>query len=48
MMALQRISLPVRRQVITRLNPTGDALNPGAMRVLYQANYDQLVLDRFS
>jgi lysine N6-hydroxylase len=48
MVALQRISLPIRRQVITRLNPTGDALTPGAMRGLYQANYDRmLVLDRF-
>jgi lysine N6-hydroxylase len=48
MMSLQRLSLPIRRQVIARLDPTGDALTPGAMRGLYQANYDRmLALDRF-
>jgi lysine/ornithine N-monooxygenase len=37
-----------RREVIERLNPTGDALTPGAMRMLYQANYDgMLELGRF-
>ncbi|MGH3879731.1 MAG: SidA/IucD/PvdA family monooxygenase [Actinophytocola sp.] len=46
--ALQRLSPVTRRQVIERLNPTGDALTPGAMRTLYQANYDGLLeLDRF-
>lgn len=46
--ALQRLSPVTRRQVIERLNPTGDALTPGAMRMLYQANYDgMLALDRF-
>jgi lysine N6-hydroxylase len=46
--ALQRLSPPTRRQVIEELNPTGDALTPGAMRVLYQANYDALLeLGRF-
>jgi lysine N6-hydroxylase len=46
--ALQRLSPVTRRQVIERLNPTGDALTPGAMRMLYQANYDGLLaLDRF-
>jgi lysine N6-hydroxylase len=46
--ALQRLSPPTRRRVIQGLNPTGDALTPGAMRVLYQANYDgMLTLGRF-
>lgn len=46
--ALQRLSPLTRRQVIERLNPTGDALTPGAMRALYQANYDGLLeLGRF-
>lgn len=46
--ALQRLSPVTRKQVIERLNPTGDALTPGAMRMLYQANYDGLLaLDRF-
>jgi lysine N6-hydroxylase len=46
--ALQRLSPPTRRHVIERLNPTGDALTPGAMRVLYQANYDAMLeLGRF-
>ncbi|MDQ2835963.1 MAG: SidA/IucD/PvdA family monooxygenase [Actinomycetota bacterium] len=46
--ALQRMSLPTRRRVIEGLEPTGDALTPGAMRNLYQANYDRmLALDRF-
>lgn len=41
--ALQRLSAPTRRSVIERLNPTGDALTPGALRVLYQANYDAML-----
>jgi lysine N6-hydroxylase len=46
--ALQRLSLPTRRRVIESLNPTGDALTPGAMRGLYQANYDRMLeLGRF-
>ena len=46
--ALQKLSPPTRREVIDGLNPTGDALTPGAMRALYQANYDRyLELDRF-
>lgn len=48
MEALQRLSPTTRRRVIEGLNPTGDALTPGAMRVLYQANYDGLLeLGRF-
>ena len=46
--ALQKLSPATRRDVIKRLDPTGDALTPGAMRALYQANYDGLLeLDRF-
>lgn len=46
--ALQRLSSVTRRRVIQQLNPTGDALTPGAMRGIYQANYDRMVeLDRF-
>src|SRR5690606_13967210 len=29
--------------IIKALDPTGDALTPGALRVLYQANYDALL-----
>jgi lysine N6-hydroxylase len=41
--ALQRLSPPTRRDVIRRLDPTGDALTPGALRGLYQANYDAML-----
>lgn len=41
--ALQKLSLPTRRRIIKGLDPTGDALTPGAMRALYQANYDALL-----
>jgi lysine N6-hydroxylase len=48
MRALQRLSPPTRRRIIKGLDPTGDALTPGAMRGLYQANYDRLLeLGRF-
>ena len=48
MRALQKLSLPTRRRIIKGLDPTGDALTPGAMRGLYQANYDRmLALGRF-
>jgi lysine N6-hydroxylase len=46
--ALLRLSPPTRRQVIERLEPTGDALTPGAMQRLYQENYDAMLqLGRF-
>lgn len=46
--ALQRLSPSTRRDVIKRLDPTGDALTPGALRGLYQANYDAMLeLGRF-
>lgn len=41
--ALQRLSPPTRRRVIEGLNQTGDALTPGVMRMLYQANYDSML-----
>jgi lysine N6-hydroxylase len=46
--ALQRLSPLTRSRVIKGLDPTGDALTPGAMRTLYQANYDGMLdLGRF-
>lgn len=45
---LQTLSRPTRRRLIEEQAPTGDALTPGALRVLYQANYDgMLALGRF-
>ena len=41
--ALQRLSPRTRRRIIKALDPTGHALTPGAMRALYQANYDALL-----
>jgi lysine N6-hydroxylase len=46
--SLQRLSPPTRSRVIKELNPTGDALTPGAMRGVYQNNYDRMLeLGRF-
>ncbi|MGH3157024.1 MAG: SidA/IucD/PvdA family monooxygenase, partial [Streptosporangiaceae bacterium] len=46
--ALFRMSPVTRRRVIQELDPTGDALTPGALRGLYQANYDRMLeLGRF-
>jgi lysine N6-hydroxylase len=46
--ALLRLTPTTRRRIIEGLNPTGDALTPGAMRSLYQANYDCMIaLGRF-
>ena len=42
---LQQLTRESRRRLITEQNPTGDALTPGALKVLYQANYDAM-LDR--
>lgn len=45
---LQRLSRPTRRRLIADHRVTGDALTPGALKALYQANYDgMLELDRF-
>ena len=43
MRSLQRLSPATRRRIIKGLDPTGDALTPGALRSLYQANYDRLL-----
>ncbi|GAA3301230.1 SidA/IucD/PvdA family monooxygenase [Dactylosporangium vinaceum] len=45
---LQQLSRGTRRRLVVEQGPTGDALTPGALRVLYQANYDRMLdLDRF-
>ncbi len=45
---LQRLAAPTRRRLIEEQRPTADALTPGALKVLYQANYDgMLALGRF-
>ncbi len=40
---LQELSRPTRRRLVEEQNPTGDALTPGALRTLYQMNYDGLL-----
>ncbi|MEV6922901.1 SidA/IucD/PvdA family monooxygenase [Dactylosporangium sp. NPDC051485] len=45
---LQQLSRGTRRRLVVEQGPTGDALTPGALRVLYQSNYDRMLdLDRF-
>ena len=45
---LQDLPRATRRRLVTEQNPTGDAATPGALRVLYQANYDRMLeLGRF-
>lgn len=45
---LQDLPRSTRRRLITEQNPTGDALTPGALTTLYQANYDRMLeLGRF-
>jgi lysine N6-hydroxylase len=45
---LQELGREPRRQLVRQLGPTGDAATPGALRVLYQANYDRMLeLGRF-
>ncbi|MFL6137289.1 MAG: SidA/IucD/PvdA family monooxygenase [Frankiaceae bacterium] len=45
---LQELSRPARRELVSGQVLTGDAITPGLMRTLYQANYDaQLELGRF-
>ncbi len=45
---LQDLSRTSRRRLVEEQNPTGDALTPGVLRVLYQANYDRMLeLGRF-
>jgi lysine N6-hydroxylase len=40
---LQDLPRATRRRLVTEQNPTGDAATPGALRVLYQANYDRML-----
>ncbi len=40
---LQELTRPTRRRMVDEQGFTGDALTPGALRVLYQANYDGLL-----
>jgi len=40
---LQELTRPTRRRMIEEQGFTGDALTPGALRTLYQANYDGLL-----
>jgi lysine N6-hydroxylase len=45
---LQTLTGPTRRRLVEEQTPTGDALTPGALRTLYQLNYDGLLeLGRF-
>lgn len=45
---LHELGPTTRRRLVQEQAPTGDALTPGALRVLYQANYDRMLeLDRF-
>jgi len=45
---LQQLDRPTRRRLVEELEPTGDATTPGALKVLYHANYDgMLALGRF-
>lgn len=40
---LQDLPRATRRRLVTEQNPTGDALTPGALRGLYQDNYDRML-----
>ena len=40
---LQDLPRATRRRLVTGQNPTGDALTPGALRGLYQDNYDRML-----
>ena len=45
---LQELTRGTRRRLVEEQETTGDALTPGALRTLYQLNYDGLLeLDRF-
>ncbi|MGI5131228.1 SidA/IucD/PvdA family monooxygenase [Pseudonocardia sp. CA-107938] len=41
---LQGLSRPTRRRLVEEMQHTGIALTPGAMRTLYQANYDRMLV----
>ena len=40
---LQGLTRSTRKRLVEEAAPTGDALTPGALRVLYQANYDRML-----
>ncbi|HEX8095575.1 SidA/IucD/PvdA family monooxygenase [Jatrophihabitans sp.] len=40
---LQDLTRGTRRRLVEDANPTGDALTPGVLRTLYQANYDRML-----
>lgn len=40
---LQGLSRPTRKRLVEEANATGDALTPGALKTLYQANYDGML-----
>ena len=40
---LQGLTRPTRRRLVHEQIPTGDALTPGALKTLYQANYDGML-----
>ena len=40
---LLTLSRPTRRALVVEQGPTGDATTPGALRALYQANYDRML-----
>ncbi|HEX8768483.1 MAG TPA: SidA/IucD/PvdA family monooxygenase [Jatrophihabitans sp.] len=40
---LQGLTRGTRRHLVEEANPTGDALTPGALKTLYQANYDRML-----
>jgi lysine/ornithine N-monooxygenase len=40
---LQGLALPTRRRVVEELRTTADALTPGTMRTIYQANYEAML-----
>lgn len=40
---LQGLTRPTRRRLVNEQVPTGDAMTPGAIKALYQANYDGML-----
>ncbi len=40
---LQGLTRSTRKRLVEEANPTGDALTPGALKALYQANYDRML-----
>jgi lysine N6-hydroxylase len=40
---LHGLTRSTRKRLVEEAGPTGDALTPGALRILYQANYDRML-----